>query len=653
MSDIKIKDQPPLEQLKAKIEKEFSHASQAETVEELLVDLERVSRFLVIPPNFIRMVRDIAASIKKHGAESLYVSLKLQRMDPAWAELIAELDELVDFEYLKAGLTELSGYPFKSRTFPTLLREVARSKRIVKIPNEFIDKLGEVVERQNAREIEERKRAAEAEMMARFEGADPDFTRRLVAFAKGEGLSVDEFDDLDGLMERLRRLANVHFEIANKLEPFEAGLRGEEHGPEVKTASNPEVIEGGDKEEPAGSGDRKPVEKDEPVPIYVTTFSSMKGIEWMDGERSGSMLSSGDVLTMSAYGYAIFGTKKTVNFGVPTDPGMMAFLLTDPASGLVSVGKFPYISSMEEALARIAAKLRITKMALNRDPEEVPAHTRRTPRFRTIEMLRSSVSPHEVELKKIKKQIKKLELQAENVVAGAAFFSGRPGNKEFGAPPAQVITMLGAFRSIGIGSVRIGMYCCPERGSSELIYGAEQGVLRVGRKMLLDLNKNGAVDADEILAFSSATVEELENLGADWKFVETIETYHLPLAIGLWCDSLAQLKRKLRGVIATASKKEGAAREKYLLNTYKKWHSMLPKDLNGSKGSMKVSSGKGGGRSSIRGIVRNRMPSRTEAPEALLTLHHEGDYVALSAITSTALNMGALPIIARAGAVVI
>jgi hypothetical protein len=653
MSDTRVKDSPHLEQLKAQLLDRVGHDSSADTLEDFVADVERISRFVIVPPEFMEMLRDIASSSERYGAGSLQTSLKIQEADPEWADLIADLDELVDFEDLKVELTEFVSYPFKSRTFPTLLKELKRIRRAARIPDEFIDKLGEIVERHEARETGERVREAEVAKIAHLEGADPDFTKDLVAFARSVGLDVGESRDVMDLMARLRKLANVHINVRHKLKPFEAELRGEGPKPDETTTAVSDVVEGDDEEEPASRGEEQDEEKAEPIPLHVTTYNSMKGIDWGDGERTGSIGLNDDALMMSAYGYAIFGTNRTVNFGIPADPGMSAFLLSDPVSGLVSVGKFPYISSMEGALARIAETCRITARDLERDPDSISPPARRSERYRTIEEFRSAPSPHWIELRRIGRQIGKLEISVEGFAAGAAFFSGRPGEKEFGAPPAQVITMLGAIRSVGIESVNMGMFFYPERGSSELLYDADDGILRVGRRKLLALGGGGAVDVNEILSLESDIVRELEGLTADGKFVETIRTYHLPLAMGLWRDSLALLRRKVMGVIKTASKKEGGVREKYLLSTYLKWHSMLPRNLNGRKSGGKARSGKGGGGKSFRGIVRNRAPSRMETPEAIMELHHEGDGAEAAIISGAALSTGILPIVAHAGAVVI
>jgi hypothetical protein len=645
MSDTRVKDSTPLEQLKARVESKFGHVSKAETVEELIADMERVSRFLIVPPEFMEMLRDMAASEGKHGADSLHTSLKIRGMDPAWVELIEGRYDVDDFEELKEGVARITAYPLKSMLFRTLLKELKRIRHPARVPDEFMEVLAGLVEEEAAREAEENAREAQTARFAEIEGTDSEFTMRLVALARREGLDVSESSTAMELMERLRSLANVHSGLRLRLEPFQAELRGEEVEPVEEATAAPEAVEEDEVEQPAVAGEEKAMEEAEPIPLFVMTYSNMKGIEWAEGERKGSFGFDDDKLMISAYGYAIFGKDKrrTVNFGVPADSGISAFLLIDPTTGLVSVGKFPYIASMEGALAKIAAKQRITKEDLARDPETIPVRSRKTTRYRTIERLRSSTSPHEVELKRINKQVKKLDLSLERFVAGAIFFSGRPGKDEFGAPPAQVITMLGALRSVGIGYVSIGMYFYPEMGSSELIYGADDGLLRVGRRKLLDLDVNGAVDVDEILSLASDLMAGLKGGTKDLKFVEAIETYHLPVAIGLWGDSPAQLKKKMKGIIKTASKKEGDAREKYLLSSYLRWHSMLPRGLNGGKMKGKPSSGNGGGGGSIRGIVREAPTRKAELHEFLTAAHYECD-VAAAVLGGAAVNTGVLPI---------
>jgi hypothetical protein len=654
MSDITVKDLPHFEQLKAKVESKFGHVSKAETVGELVADVERISRFIVVPPEFMEMLRDIAATSERHGAGSLHTSMKIQGADPEWADLIADLDELVDFEDLKAELIELIGYPFKSRTFPTLLNEVVRIKRVMKIPDEFVEKFREIVGRHEAREAEERARETEAERMAHFEGADHDFTKRLVALARGEGLRVSEFQGLPELMERLTMLANVHSEFARKLEQvkkdhIKAAAKGDEAPVEEAVApdgAGEECLDVAiDVEEPdvegaeAEAADMDVEGETDSVPMFVKTYSSISKIDWGRGREAGSVGWKGNVLTMEPYGYATVSEGKKLDIGAAVEPNVSAFFLHDPLSGISVAGKFPFVSDFEEVAEHLMGEM---KGLLFRGMSTRASRKR----FNMLEKgLRSGMTPHEYEMSRIGRELDKLEISTRRVVGAALFLAGSVQGNGLGIPPAQVVQMLGAMFALGIGLCSVRMYRQADGGMDPIFYDTENASVASGSKELVVLADDGGERIDDLLYYVEKLEEVMKEKNIDGVSADTIRTYHLPVASGLWWGRWDELKRELNGLVDKVGRLAPPKREALLHKTYRSWHRKLP--------SIKAVSGKGGGGKSFRGIARNRIPGKTETPEATAIHHHEECASEAWVLGGAVLNTGILPVVAKAGAVVI
>lgn len=645
MSDNKVNGSANFEQLKARLISKFGHVSDAETVEELRADLERISRFVIVPPEFMRMLREIESVSEKHGVESLHTSLRMRGIDHEWADLIEGLDDSVDFEKLREDLSALIGYPLRSRIFAGLLGELKKVRRATKVPDEFMERLEGIVERQKAREVREQAAAAEAARTAQLKGADPDFTKRLVELARGEGLRVSEFKSLPELMERLEMLANVHFELARKLEQLKkdhVGAAAEVDETPVGKAVGADcageecvdaAIEDGEPDErrtEAFAAEEDVEVEAESVPMFVKTYSSISKIDWGRGREVGSVGWKGNVLTMEPYGYATVSEGKKLDIGAAAEPNASAFFLHDPLSGISMAGKFPFVSDFERVAEHLMGEM---KGLLFRGMSSRASRKR----FNRLEKgLRSGMTPHEYEMSRIGRELDKLEISTNRVVGAALFLAGSAQGSGLGIPPAQVVQMLGAMFALGIELCSVRMYRQADGGMDPIFYDTENASVASGSKKLIVLGEDGRERIEDFLHSVEKLEEVMKEKNIDGVSADTIRTYHMPVASGLWWGRWDELGRKLYGLVDKVGRLAPSKRGASLRKTYRSWHSKLP--------STKAVSGKGGGGSSVHGIARGGPLKRAEIPKAFMALHHEGDAAAVAAISSAAINTGALPL---------
>jgi hypothetical protein len=622
MPDIKPDETRTVATLARDLYDRIGFRAKAETLENLLGEVQRIERFVQVPREFKQMLAKMAA---QHGVrvpptfayEVVYKPGASTRAD--WERLVRRVASIRDLEELLNEIAKRTGLRLQSRTFRELAVDLVALKDAVAIPPDFIEEVNRVVAsgKRDVVSAPSPKAAAPAPelvtqpptpppappkppMMAvkLFSAPSPQpamivspkdlvpeskLHDALIRLAEDAGLHDIFTGGAARLYARLRKLAGASAYVARKLKFIEQLYEGdiERLPPASIPPSIPPPVAAAAVEKMPNAGESSRTASQAPVlPLFVRQFRvSVFGLDWTDEGASGAIKNSDAEVLMEPFGSVMAGPGRRINLGTWAHAGMATFFLFDPVSEISAAGKFPTVEDRALASRQIAQ----TKKDMSGGHLSNVAEKNRV--LGIIDRLeKGEMTPFEYEFRRIAAEFAKLEIPAERLFAGAVFFAGSPLETSFGPPPAQVLEMLRAMQAAGFHASTLGMLKAPCSACGPIVFHGDGQRILFGGQQCLRLNATEGDLLSELQVLHLGAISSMRDAGFDEQDVRLVERYHLPVAAGRWWQDRTKMKDHLSALIRGAFTCHGDERRDVLFQTYRSWHEELPA-LKHSEGS--------------------------------------------------------------------